>query len=402
MKMYSGFCEDFSAKMQTKLDTMVRNGICTGASIAVGRFGKLAVRCNSGWADKENQVPICNQTLFQMHSLTKPVTAVAVMQLLDKGCICLEDPISKYIPSFENMQVCHTLADGTEELLPAKKSITIHDLLTMTSGIPYDGTGFIGAGIEQLSEGIVASRKTDQPWDTMTYVRHLSQVPLRFEPSQRYQYGLGFDVLGALVEACSGKRLDRYCQDHIFSPLGIESATFMITEAQKKKLAVSYKKGSLIREPLTGSTAINAYTLGNTSYTSGGSGLICTLDDYFKFAKMLANKGKTETGEVIISEDAWKLMSEPRLTETQLQSFAQEGDRCLHAAGYSYGYGVHVMKHPRNHLPVGEWGWAGTMGAWLSIDPKNDIFWVYVHQVTPSDYNSYIPDLSKLIYACLE
>lgn len=405
MERTRGFCDNFSVKMQDMLDSMVHNGICAGASIAVGRFGKLAVRCNSGWADLENQVPICEQTLFQMHSLTKPVTAVAVMQLWEKGCFQLEDPISKYIPAFENVRVSHVSEDGTEELLPAKNSITIHDLLTMTSGIPYDGTGLIGEGLKQLSEGMIESKTTGQPWDTLEYINQLAKVPLLFDPSTRYKYGLGFDVLGALVEVCSGKRLDHYCRDHIFSPLGMESTTYLITQAQKQKLAASYTKnaaGCLVREHRTGNLAINAYTLENTSYVSGGSGLICTLDDYSKFAKMLANKGKTDTGEILITEEALKLMSEPRLTDAQLQTFPQEGDVCLHAAGYSYGYGVHVMKEPKNHLPVGEWGWAGTMGTWLSIDPQNELFWVFAHQITPADYKSYIPEISKLIYDSLQ
>lgn len=401
MEQASGFCQDFSCKMQMLLDQMVAGGQCAGASIAVGRFGKLAVRCNSGWADLETQDQICNQTLFQMHSLTKPVTAVAVMQLWEKGCFQLEDPISKYIPAFENVLVCHVLEDGREELLPAENPITIHNLLTMTSGIPYGGTGLVGKGIKELSDGMIESKKTGKPWDTLEYVNHLAQVPLLFEPSEKYKYGLGFDVLGALVEVCSGKRLDAYCQENIFSPLGMENATYMLPQAQKHKLAVSYKKDSLAREHRTGTFSINAYTLDNTSYTSGGSGLICTLDDYFKFAKMLAGGGKTDAGEVLISEKALQLMSEPRLNDTQLASFPQTGDVCLHAAGYSYGFGVHVMNNPHNHLPVGEWGWAGTMGTWLSIDPKNEVFWVYAHQITPSDYGAYIPKISKLIYDSL-
>ncbi len=402
MEQANGFCQDFSNKMQALLDRMVADGKCASAGIAVGRFGKQVARCSSGWADLEAKEPICDQTLFQMHSLTKPVTAVAVLQLWEKGRFRLDDPISKYIPAFENVQVCHVLADGREELRPPKNPITIHNLLTMTSGIPYDGTGLVGQGLQALSEGMIESRKTDRPWDTLEYVDHLAQVPLLFEPSERYKYGLGFDVLGALVEVCSGKRLDRYCQENIFSPLGMETATYMLPQAQKQKLAISYKKDTLERESRTGNLHINAYTLDNTSYTSGGSGLICTLDDYFKFAKMLANGGKTDTGEVLLSEKALQMMSQPQLTDAQLAFFPQAGDQCLHADGYSYGYGVHVMHKPQNHLPAGEWGWAGTMGTWLSIDPKNELFWVYAHQVTPSAYGDYIPQISKLIYASVE
>lgn len=401
MRQSCGFCEDFPAKMQALLDTMVRDGVCAGASIAVGRFGKQVARCDSGWANMQTQEPISGRTLFQMYSLTKPVTAVAIMQLYEKGCFQLTDPVSKYLPAYTDMYVCHAREDGHEELVPAAKSITIHDLLTMTSGVVYSGTGVIGEKLDQLSEEMARGKNTDSEMDTLEYINRLAKVPLAFEPSAYYQYSLGFDILGTLVEVCSGKRLDHYVQDHIFSPLGMGSATFLLTEAKKHHLAASYTKiapGCLAREDLTATATINAYTQNNTKYISGGSGLICTLDDYFQFAKMLACGGRTDAGEVILSKKTLQLMSTPKLSQAQLQTFAQEGDTCLHAAGYSYGYGVHVMTDPRNHLPVGEWGWAGTMGTWMSIDPINEVFWVYAHQITPSDFEGHIPALSKMIY----
>ena len=401
----NGFCDDFSVKLQGLLDGFVEKKICAGASIAVGRFGKTVARCETGWADVERKDPICGNTLFQMYSLTKPVTAVAVMQLWEKGCFQLIDPISKYLPAYAGVQVCHTDKDGVETLLPPSKPITIHDLLTMTGGICYDGPGLVGEGIKALSEGMIQSRTDGNPWDTVTFANRLAEVPLLAEPAKQYKYSLGFDVLGALVEVWSGKPLDQYCQEYIFDPLGMKTTTFLITEAQKQKLATSYEKGEtgkLIPRKTTGTPIINAYTFENTSFMSGGSGLICTLDDYCKFAKMLAKGGKTDAGVSLLSEESLKKISSPQLTERQRQTFAQPGDTCLHAEGYSYGYGVHVMKNPKNHIPAGEWGWAGTMGTWMSIDPKNELFWVYAHQMVPAGYESYIPELSKLIYSSLK
>lgn len=401
----NGFRDDFFEKLQGLLDGFVEKKICAGASIIVGRFGRTAARYETGWADLEEKMPLCENTLFQMFSLTKPVTAVAVMQLWEKGCFQLTDPVSKYLPAYADIKVCHTAANGREYLLAPDKPITIRDLLTMTGGICYDGPGLVGEGIKALSKAMIQSRTDGNPWDTVTFANRLAEVPLLADPAKQYKYSLGFDVLGALVEVWSGKPLDQYCQENIFGPLGMKTATFLITEAQKYKLATSYEKGEigkLIPRKTTGTPIINAYTFENTSYMSGGSGLICTLDDYYKFAKMLAKGGKTDAGEVLISEDSLKRIATPQLTEEQLQSFAQPGDTCLHAEGYSYGYGVHVMKNPKNHIPAGEWGWAGTMGTWMSIDPKNEIFWVYAHQMVPAGYESYIPELSKLIYSSLK
>ena len=400
----NGFCEDFPKKMQKLLDHFIDNGVCQGACIAVGRFGNLSVRCQSGWANAEMKDPVCSNTLFQMYSLTKPLTAVAVMQLWEKGCFQLNDPVSKYLPAYKDVSVCHVNEDGSETLHPAKNQITIHDLLTMTGGLCYDGTGLIGKGIKALSECMIQSRVEGKPWNTVEFANRLAEVPLSSEPSQEYRYSLGFDVLGALVEVWSGQPMDQYCQEHLFDPLGMKSTTFFITEAQKQKLATSYEKkngGRLIPRKTTLTPIINAYTFENTSYISGGSGLICTLDDYFQFAKMLANGGKTDDGVTLISESALKKISSPQLTPQQIASFPQPGDACLHADGYSYGYGVHVMNDPKKHLPVGEWGWAGTMGTWLSIDPVNEVFWVYAHQMVPAGYNDYIPEISKLIYSSL-
>ena len=399
----NGFRDDFFEKLQGLLDGFVEKKICAGASIIVGRFGQIAARYETGWADMEGKVPLCENTLFQMYSLTKPVTAVAVMQLWEKGCFQLTDPVSKYIPAYANVKVCHTAEDGREYLLAPAKPITIRDLLTMTGGICYDGPGLVGKGIKDLSECMIQSRADGKPWDTVAFANHLAKVPLLSEPSRQYKYSLGFDVLGALVEIWSGKPLDQYCQEYIFDPLGMKSTTFLITEA--KNLATSYEKGEdggLIPRKTTATPIINSYTFDNTSYMSGGSGLICTLDDYFRFAKMLAKGGKTDSGASLLSEESLKIISSPQLTEHQLQTFAQPGDTCLHAEGYSYGYGVHVMKNPKNHIPVGEWGWAGTMGTWMSIDPKTEVFWVYAHQMVPAGYESYIPELSKLIYSSLK
>ena len=240
------------------------------------------------------------------------------------------------------------------------------------------------------------------PWDTLTYVDQLATVPLAFEPGSHYLYGLCFDVLGALIEICSKQRLDHYCRDHIFSPLGMKSATFLITEALKHNLACAYtfdENGQRIPTRHVTNAAINAYTLDNTSFLSGGSGLICTLADYFKFAGMLAGNGRTEDGDVLIRESTLKLLSSPHLSSAQHDTFPEVGDTCLFSPCYSYGYGVHVMENSNNHIPNGEWGWAGTMGTWLSVDPKNRLFWVYAHQVVPPNYEEYIPELSKLIYS---
>lgn len=404
MQKSCGFCEAFSDNMQAMLDKLVAEGLCAGDSIAVGRFGKLVVRCNSGWENRETREPISDRTLFQMYSLTKPVTAVAVLQLYEQGHFALTDSVGNYLPAYKDVRVCHVREDGREELLPPARPITIHDLLTMTSGIVYSGTGLIGEKLDQLSEEMADSKGTAAEMDTLTYINRLADVPLAFAPGDHYQYGMGFDVLGALVEVCSGKPLDRYCREHIFAPLGMKDTTFLLTEAKKYHLAAPYTRnapGCLERQDLTATPTINAYTQHNTKYLSGGSGLICTLDDYFQFAKMLANNGKSDAGEVILTEASLHLMSAPQLTAAQRQTFAQDGDTCLHAVPYSYGYGVRVMTDPRNHLPVGEWGWAGTMGTWMSIDPQNEIFWVYAHQITPSDFEQHVPALSKLIYDSL-
>ena len=404
MKQKTIFCADFKERLQVELDRLVAEHITPGASIAVGCCGELVCCCHSGYADIATQRPIDDDTLFQMHSLTKPLTAVAVMQLWERGAFQLDDPVSRYIPAWADVKVVHTREDGSEYLCSAKTPVTVRHLLTMTAGTVYAGTGLVGEGIEKHSADLLASRAGGKPWTTVEYASHLAEVPLAFEPGSRYQYSLAFDVLGALVEIWSGKRLDHYCKENVFEPLGITSPVYLLNDAAEDKLAVPYFRGENREfEPRWQVTtpSINAYALNNPNFISGGGGLICSVRDYVRFASMLARGGITPDGRVILKKETLELIFTPALTNEQRAFFPREGDTCLFGSGYSYGFGVHVMADKQNHIPIGEWGWAGTMGTWLSIDPVNDIFWVYAHQRTPYNYEEYIPDISKLIYSSL-
>lgn len=404
MEHNSAFASKLQVRLQAALDRLVEDRICAGASIAVGRFGTLLCRCDSGYADMESKRPVDENTLFQMHSMTKPVIVVAAMQLWEQGAFQLDDPVSRYIPAWAAVQVVHTREDGSEYLLPASNPVTVRHLLTMTSGTVYGGTGLVGAGMERQSEGLMQSRAEGRPWTTLEYSTHLAEVPLAFEPGSSFQYSLGLDVLGALIEIWSGKPLDRYCKAFIFDPLGMDSAGFLLKDADPTRLATPYTMqadGALTPKWEVATPSINAYKLNNPNYISGGSGLICTLDDYASFAAMLARGGTAEDGTVILKKETLALVASPALTPEQRAAFPREGDTSLFGPIYSYGFGVHVVVEEQDRIPVGEWGWAGSLGNWLSIDPKNDLFWVYAHQITPYNYEAYIPALSKLIYETL-
>lgn len=405
MEQKSRFSADFQAQLQAELDRIVDAHICAGNSIAVGCGGEIICRCSSGYADLAAKRPIDDNTLFQMHSLTKPLTVVAVMQLWERGAFQLDDLVSQYIPAWADVKVVHTREDGSEYLLPAKTPVTVRHLLTMTAGTVYGAPGLVGKGMEELSNGLIESRKNGTPWTTMEYITRLAKVPLAFEPGSRFQYSLAIDVLGALVEIWSGMPHDQYCREHIFEPLGMKSAGFLLKDAAPDQLAVPYTRGEdgeLTPRWYVATPSINAYKLNNPNYISGGSGLVCNMGDYVNFAVMLARGGTAADGTVILKKETIDLIAAPALTDEQRATFPREGDSCLFGPGYSYGFGVHAVVDKLNQIPIGEWGWAGSLGNWLSIDPVNDIFWVYAHQMTPYNFEEYIPDISRFIYASLQ
>lgn len=356
-----------------------------GVDCIVLKGHETVFRHHAGFADRETRREMAGGERFFLYSTTKPITCTAVMQLCESGRLLLTDPISEYLPEFREMLLRHTDETGQTVLVPAKKPITVADLLTMTSGMDYD------LQAPAISEAILRGGTTRE------IVRALAKCPLWFEPGTRWQYSMSHDVLGALIEVVSGQSFGDYLKTHIFDPLGMDATGFALTDAVRSRMMTQYR-----RDPDTGAVsampADNPFIL-SPRYESGGAGLISTVDDYAKFAAALTNNGQAADGTRILSPAAINLMRTNRLDEVQLRDF-----NWPQLAGYGYGLGVRTLISPSRGgslSPVGEFGWDGAAGCYVLMDPENRLTLFYAQQMLPSMCEYIHPRLRNLLYGCL-
>jgi CubicO group peptidase (beta-lactamase class C family) len=349
-----------------------------GAVTLVARRGQVAWFKAQGMMDREAGKPMRPDTMFRICSMTKPITSVAVMMLYEEGLFLLDDPVSKYLPEFKNPKVLVKPASGESYTIPATREITIRDLLRHTSGLTYHWNADLGPMYRDanVAHGLLAYDGT-----IGDNVKSLASVPLLFNPGERWEYSLGVDVLGRLVEVVSGKPLDEFFRVRIFEPLGMKDTYFYPPENKLDRLAAAYTyyegKGlSRFPEgPITeGATVYSAdYPYrGPKKLFSGGAGLVSTTGDYLRFCQMMLNGGKLGTSR-ILSRKAVELMSQDQLGKIG-------PDR-----GFGLGFGVNGVKAPLPELgSPGEFNWGGFFYTAFSIDPKEQMIVIFMGQLHPT------------------
>ena len=379
------------SKLTEYLDSLYSVKNIPGVGMTVTVDGKAVYEHYSGYSNVAEKVPFSPSTMFNLYSATKLVTCASALQLVEQGKIKLSDPLYEYIPEYQRMTVRSVDADGKETLEDAKAIITLEHLFTMTSGIKWwRGTPSV--------ERVVNETAGRAP--TLEVIRALAQEPLLFEPGSHFQYGVGHDVLGAVIEVITGLRLSSYMQQNIFDPLGMANTAFRITPDQESRRAVLYnnfdaKTGTA--EKIGQSFALEA----GIEYEMGGGGLISCVPDYTKFARALANDGVGETGARILQRetiDAWRTN---RLSGVPLDDFAEFGG--WSKAGYGYGLGVRTLidRERNNSLSeLGEFGWDGAQGCYVVIDPRSRLSIFYAQQEGGSKWWSWHGMLRNLAYAC--
>ncbi len=374
-------------KVDKYLDELENIGIA-GTDCCIYLDGKLVHRHMNGWADIENKIPIKEDTLYRMFSMTKPITCVAMMQLYEQGKFLLTDPVSKYLPEFEDMIVSHRLPTVT-------RSMTMRQLFTMTSGLSYD----------LYSEPLV-KLYNEKPGEftTREYVQAIAKCPLLFQPGDHWYYSLAHDVLAACVEVISGMRFSDYLRENIFEPLGIKDWYFWLPEHEAPRSAVRYQfdevTKTIYREVTdTDTQRFNMYQQ-SKNHESGGAGLTTTVEEYAKFAQMLTNLGTGANGARILSHRTVELMRENQLTPQQQEDF-----NWIQFEGYGYGLGMRTLisRAGAGSLgAIGEFGWGGAAGTYFISDPENKLTVVYAQQANPSQETYIQPRLRNIIYSCLD
>ncbi len=360
-----------------------------GSDTVIYKNHEEIFRHQSGFDSLRDHIPVKSDLIYNIYSCTKIATAVAALQLLERGEILISDPVHIYFPEYKNIKVKTKLSDGSEQIVPVNNPMLIKHLFSMTSGLDYNVNRPSVERVKAASFGRCP---------TLDIIRALPEDSLAFNPGERYCYGLSHDVLGGIVELISGMTLGEYMQRNIFEPLGMKDTGFRLNENSCNRIATQYEYDPIGRCPMEISGVENRFRLGS-EYESGGAGLYSTVDDYILLMDALANGGVGKSGARILSERTVELMRKTLLNPEQNEEYAEMGH-----TGYTYGYGVRTMSDPAvagSLIPVGTFGWDGSKMSFGFSDPRNKI--AIFHAEHFGNVNSIlIPRLMNVIYSCME
>lgn len=361
-----------------------------GNDCIVVKDGEIVYRHVSGYADLEEKRPMKGDETYNMWSCSKPVTCAAALTLVERGDILLADPITDYLPEFADIKVKRDLGDGKYELTAPKRMITVRDLFTMTSGYSYD--------VDRQCV-IDAKKETDGKCYTRELLKAFAKIPLEAEPGDRWIYGISHDILAGLVEVVAGERFRDYVKRVIFDPLDMKDSMFgMPTAEVSARMARQYSYDDMTDRHIPSDNKVG-FVFG-TEYDSGGAGLISTVEDCGKFVYAMANGGVGLNGKRILSRRTIDLMRAPALTTEQRRTMNWNWQ-----SGYTYGLGVRTMLEPTvsgSIGPVGEFGWAGAAGAYMMIDPDNNLGVFYAEHMLNSQEPYIVNRIRNIVYSCLD
>ncbi|MGN7942848.1 serine hydrolase domain-containing protein [Virgibacillus sp. 6R] len=387
---------DLHSRLTTLLQHFVENGL-PGCACMVTKDGKTIYENYLGFADIDKELPITDETIYRIFSMTKVVTCTAALMLYERGLFLLNDPLEEYLPEFKNQRVFEKQEKGNYIERPAANKILVKDLFTMTSGITYPGDANETERMTARAMSNIDQRvRQGEAIDVQTISKIIASIPLAFEPGSQWHYGLSHDVLGAFIEVLSGKTFGQFLKDEIFDPLQMEDTFFKVPENKQHRISNVYirnEQGKLV----SAKEADEAFQI-DFPYENGGAGLFSTLRDYNRFAQMLANGGQLH-GVQIIGRKTIELMSQNHLTLENSNNYNWD-----YLKGYGYGLGVRVMENPSLggiNSSIGEFGWSGMLGTWVLIDPKEKLSAVYMQQMYPNLEAYHQPRLRSVIYGTI-
>jgi len=380
----------------------IQPGKIAGCQVAVLRRGSLAHFSSLGHADRERQVPVSEDTIWRIYSMTKPITGVALMSLYEHGAFQLTDAVSRWIPEWTDLKVSEPAGDGTYRLVEPDRPMQIRDLLMHTAGLGY------GRDNADLDLGPVGDRgsapsvRFDRDLETM--VTRLAASPLRFHPGTHWLYSLGTDVCGRLVEILSGRRFDDYLAAEVFGPLGMADTGFSVPEEAVGRFAASYARNSRKALVLVDDPAQSPY-LSQPSFLSGGGGLVATTSDYLRFCQMLLAGGELD-GRRVLGRKTVELMTINHLPgDGQLRDFALEGGYGeVGFDGMGFGLTMAVSQGPAQSGVIGspgEYMWGGAASTIFWVDPAQDLIVVFMTQLLPSGTFNFRGQLKALVYPAI-
>jgi CubicO group peptidase (beta-lactamase class C family) len=372
----------------------VDKGLVPGSILLVARHGKIAYFESVGTLNPATKTPMTKDAIFRVFSMSKPVTTVSAMMLVEEGKLALNDPVAKYIPQFGKVKVGVDKPDpaggkATLDLVAPKRPITIQDLMRHTSGITY---GFFGAGT--VKHAYVEAGVAKGDFTNEEFADRIAKMPLAYQPGSTWDYSHSTDILGRVVEVVSGMSLYEFEKQRLFEPLGMKDTSYYVTDAAKQ---------SRIAEPFP-----NERTIGIDAqfgdprvpgkWESGGGGLLSTAGDYARFLQMLLNGGAV-AGKRFLSPKTVAFM-----TSDHVGDGIVPGPYYLPGPGYGFGLGFAVRRTAGvapDEGSVGDYTWNGVGGTHFWVDPKEDMFVLFLIQ-SPKQRQHYMTVMRNMIYGAIE
>jgi CubicO group peptidase (beta-lactamase class C family) len=386
----SSFAPDKLARVGDYIRNEIATGKIPGAILLIQQHGKPVYCENFGVRDVGRGLAMTADTIFRLYSMSKPITSVAAMMLVEEGKLAPGDPVSKYIPAFADMKVgVENPAEKSGLLLePLNRQITIEDLLRHTSGLTY---GFYGdSAVRKL---YAQANLFDGDEDNAEFVQRIAKLPLAEQPGTLWDYGHSTDVLGRIIEIVSGQTLFAFEKKRLLDPLGMTDTAFYVADAAKYPRIAEPMPDDRWISPVAGIRDPRA-----PRWESGGAGMVGTIGDYARFAQMLLNGGTFEGRRYLKPETVTLMTSDHIEPETKIARdyFYFPGA----TSGYGYGFAVRTSTPPNTSWPLGEYRWDGVGGTFFFIDPKDDMFVIFMVQ-TPSQRGRIQLALKTLIYQAL-
>ena len=385
-----GFSSQRLDRIAPVMQGYIDQGKLAGTLTLVARNGKIAYLNAQGMQDREAEIPMAEDSIFRIYSMTKPITAVAAMTLWEQGKFHMHDPIAKYLPELANMKVYVSGSGADMVVEDTTRPIRIIDLFMHTAGFSY---GFTNSEVDKLYQKLLS--RPDQLTRANTLTK-LAELPLTHQPGTAWNYGVSTDIIGFLVEKLSGKKLGEYLQETIFTPLAMQDTGFYVPAEKLDRLSQIYTVDSKTGQTIIMQNAPIGDFKGDPEVHNGGGGLVSTMQDYFTFAQMMLNGGEIN-GVRILGRKTVEYMSSNHLPE-DLVPYGQT------SPGEGYGLAMSVTIDPEMSgfmSSKGNFGWGGLASTYFRVDPLEKIVLISMVQFVPTGFHRYQDDFRNLVYQAL-
>lgn len=392
-----GFDKIRLSRIQNWMDRYVAERKFPGSSLLIARNGEIVWLSSAGKRSVEQDLAFETDSIVRIYSMTKPVTSVALMMLAEQGLFHLDAPIDRYLPEFSD---CHALIEGATALdqvepVPAP---TIHQLLTHTSGLTYGfNTGVLS---EAYTDRMIGFGPASGPLEHA--VKEAAELPLAFQPGKRWEYSIGIDVIGRIIEIVSGNTLDVFFQDEILGPLGMTDTGFSVPDKKIDRFASCYTPVEDNPLHLVDQPEDSNYRTDKVTTFSGGGGLVSTLSDYFRFTEMLRLGGSL--GKVRLLSPRTVAFMKTNHLDGDIASMGPKSFAEMPMDGIGFGIGGSIALNPalaRSAGSVGDYSWGGMASTLFWIDPVEHLSVVFFTQLMPSNTYPNRPELKALVHAAL-